>query len=65
MKKSIMPYLALSMFGNALVNRSYIQPKHQSEPRPCLNCGEPKHHNNAYCSPECCKAHRAKRREEG
>lgn len=26
--------------------------------KPCLNCDNLHQHNNAYCSPECCKAHR-------
>lgn len=28
--------------------------------RPCLNCGKPNMHNNAWCSPECCKEYRKK-----
>lgn len=27
--------------------------------RPCLLCHRPKRHNNSFCSPECCKAHKA------
>lgn len=25
----------------------------------CLHCGKPHQHNNAFCSPECCKDYRA------
>lgn len=30
------------------------------EERPCVYCGQPKRHNNSYCSPECCKKDRIK-----
>lgn len=30
------------------------------KPKLCVNCKNPKHHNNAYCSAECCKAHKSK-----
>jgi hypothetical protein len=32
--------------------------------RPCLLCRKPKRHNNSFCSPECCKAHKAGMRWE-
>ena len=28
--------------------------------KPCLFCGKPKQHNNAFCSAECCRAWRSK-----
>ena len=36
------------------------RPKH--EERPCIKCGKPNRHNNAYCSAECCKQHKSERR---
>ena len=39
------------------------EPRHSEktkEDRPCLNCGKMHLHNNSYCSAECCKAYRAK-----
>lgn len=34
--------------------------RHSSQPpvRPCLHCGKPKQHNNAFCSAECCREHK-------
>lgn len=30
--------------------------------KPCLNCGAPKRHRNDYCSAQCCKEYRTKRK---
>lgn len=30
------------------------------DPRPCRQCGNPTRHKKGFCSPECCKASRAK-----
>lgn len=30
--------------------------------RPCINCGKEKQHNNAYCSGDCCREHREKKK---
>lgn len=64
MKKSIIPYIALSMFGEALVNNSYAQPKRGSKARPCLNCGKLKIHNNSFCSGDCCREYKQKKKAE-
>lgn len=55
-----------SVFGALLLlgGRSFeVTGVSRSEPeeRPCVRCGKPKTHNNAYCSAECCRAHRAMR----
>lgn len=43
----------------------HLGPSSRCEPeipkRPCLNCSKEKQHNNAYCSGECCREHRAKK----
>lgn len=31
------------------------------ELRPCIVCGKPKDHNNAFCSAECCRQHKAQK----
>lgn len=32
------------------------------EEKPCLVCGKPKQHNNAFCSAECCKKHKSSKK---
>ena len=33
--------------------------KHKRKVKACLNCSQEHTHNNAYCSPSCCKEYRA------
>jgi len=47
----------LALFGASYIPRRSTA---TAEVRPCVQCGKMKSHNNAYCSPECCKAHRKK-----
>jgi hypothetical protein len=37
--------------------------KTKKDLRPCLYCGTLHDHNNSFCSPECCKAWNAERKE--
>lgn len=57
------PEAALRLFelGKAIGKVGQHEKKPRLNPikvRPCLNCGNPKQHNNAYCSATCCKLHR-------
>jgi len=40
------------------------EPSHKLESRkkPCLNCGKVKNHNNSFCSAECCKENKQKKK---
>lgn len=48
---------------SALLGGGYLpdEPR-RSEPeeRPCVNCGNPKRHNNSFCSAECCRDYRSR-----
>lgn len=52
--KIVMQYRAqvMAMGNSSLVNE-----------RPCLHCGQPKRHNNSYCSSGCAKSHREQSRQ--
>jgi hypothetical protein len=32
--------------------------------RKCILCGQPRNHNNSFCSAACCKAYKEKKRNE-
>jgi len=38
--------------------------KHSIDPvwRKCIQCGQPRYHNNSFCSAACCKAYKEKKR---
>lgn len=61
MKRHNMAMLAMCAMGIGIDNPFVIErrPRQEPESKPCLKCGSLHFHTNAYCSPECCKAHRA------
>ena len=70
----IRPKTAVELFGaaaclmdieqrcSAVAVDSHGYPASHSGGKPCVRCGKLKRHNNAFCSAECCKAHRCARR---
>jgi len=61
----------LSAMGAALLNMpdlgiaigGHKRPK-EIEGKPCLNCGKLKHHNNSFCSGECCNEYRGRAKND-
>jgi len=50
--KEMLPLL-MALAASSGVGLGVRFPK-EVEERPCVNCGKPKRHSNAFCSKECC-----------
>ena len=48
----------LSVFAMTSGHQFKTTQKPSRPDKPCLTCGTMHNHNNAYCSAECCRAHR-------
>jgi len=57
--KNVLPLLMMSeMLGGSLPNLGIKE----KEEKKCLVCGNSHYHNNSFCSAECCKAYKNKRK---
>ena len=60
---SSMMAMALAMFGEHRI--AGTGPGKPPNPEmPCVVCGKPKRHNNAFCSAQCCRKHKSERRQK-
>jgi len=59
--QSAMAAAAMLGYGGELMRSVGSRSEPATPSRPCVNCGKEKQHNNAYCSRDCCRKHRAKK----
>ena len=59
--QSAMAAAAMLGYGGGLMHSVGSPSEPETPARPCVNCGKEKRHNNAYCSSDCCREHKAKK----
>jgi len=56
-RSALAAMMALAMLPGDMLPRMKEKPV-----KKCLKCGNPHTHNNAFCSPECCKTYKEMKR---
>jgi len=60
-KTLLMFFLAMAMSSDELIENNHVKQDSQ-ESKKCLMCGKKHNHHNSFCSPECCKQFRQKKK---
>lgn len=63
-KRSSFAILAAGLLRGGLPLRGRRRASEPAPEKPCIICGKPKRHNNAFCSVDCCREHKRRRQSQ-